>query len=169
LTDRRITVTGNTAAPDMLRHETLTFARTYRATPARVFAAWADPSARPRWGRPSDSIDMVFEAADFRIGGEDRMLCGAAGSPLFSVRLTYQDIVPAMRIIYTEAVSSGGRLLSVSLVTVALEAHDGGTRLVLTDQIVSVNGPAMIEGNRNGYGGSLDRLALEVERTAGGA
>lgn len=30
-------------------HATFTLERTYPATPARVFAAWADPAAKARW------------------------------------------------------------------------------------------------------------------------
>jgi hypothetical protein len=73
--------------------------------------------------------------------------------------------VPERRIIWSEVVSEGPNRLSISLITVALEAADCGTRLTFTDQIVAFGGASMIEGSRHGYGAALDNLHAEFART----
>jgi uncharacterized protein YndB with AHSA1/START domain len=37
-----------------LKHSTIVVERNFRAAPARVFAAWADPDVHRRWNVPSD-------------------------------------------------------------------------------------------------------------------
>jgi uncharacterized protein YndB with AHSA1/START domain len=49
-------------------HATFAVERTYDASPARVFAAWAEPERKARWfGNPDDGV-AEFEL-DFRVGG----------------------------------------------------------------------------------------------------
>jgi uncharacterized protein YndB with AHSA1/START domain len=51
-------------------HATFTVERTYDVSPARVFAAWAEPAAKARWfGDPDQGVEE-FEL-DFRIGGRE--------------------------------------------------------------------------------------------------
>ena len=59
--------------------EFITMERIYNATPARVFAAWSNAKARERWGRPNDEEIIVYDQADFRVGGEDVSRCGPKG------------------------------------------------------------------------------------------
>jgi uncharacterized protein YndB with AHSA1/START domain len=40
-------------------HATFVIERTYEATPARVFAAWADPKAKARWFVGPDAWQKV--------------------------------------------------------------------------------------------------------------
>jgi uncharacterized protein YndB with AHSA1/START domain len=54
-------------------HATFAIERTYDASPARVFAAWADKSAKQRWfGTGADSEHEL----DFREGGRETCLPG---------------------------------------------------------------------------------------------
>lgn len=48
-------------------HATFRLERVYPASPARVFAAWADPDAKARWfaGRADE------HQLDFRVGGRE--------------------------------------------------------------------------------------------------
>jgi len=50
-------------------HGNFTIERTYRATPARVFAAFADPSKKKSWFAASDTHEIESFESDFRIGG----------------------------------------------------------------------------------------------------
>lgn len=151
-----------TAPP--VNHDTIVLERTYSAPPARVFNAFADPEARLRWGRPSENTGLVYDETDFRVGGVDISRCGPKGHLIYRVESLYWNIVPESRIVWSEVVSEGVNRLSFSLITVALDAAEGGTRLVFTDQIAAFGGASMIEGSRQGYGAALDNLHAEFAR-----
>jgi uncharacterized protein YndB with AHSA1/START domain len=143
-------------------HDTLVLERDYAATPARVFAAFADPAARLRWGPPSDSVRMIYEATDFREGGQDIAWCGSGEALSYRVDTRYEDIVPNARLVMIETVSTGGVRLSVSLITITFVVSRNGTRLVLTDQIAALDDSDMVSGSRAGWNASLDNLGREL-------
>jgi uncharacterized protein YndB with AHSA1/START domain len=147
-------------------HATIVIERSFDASPACVFEAFADPEARMRWGTPSADTRLVYLETDFRVGGRDVSRCGPAGNLIFYVELTYLDIVSAARIVSVETVSQDETRLSVSLITVELQASGRGTRLVLTDQIAALDGSDMVAGSRAGFNAALDNLAGELRRRA---
>jgi uncharacterized protein YndB with AHSA1/START domain len=147
-------------------HATLVFERSFDVAPARVFDAFADPEARMRWGTPSADTALVYLETDFRVGGCDISRCGHAGNLIFRVVNHYLDIVDGQRIVSTETVSQGEQRLSVALITVEVKASGKGTYLVLTDQIVALDGADMIAGNRAGLNAALDNLERELRRVA---
>ena len=147
-------------------HATIVIERSFDASPARVFEAFADPAARMRWGVPSADTRLVYLEADFRVGGRDVSRCGPAGNLIFHVDLSYLDIVPATRIVSVETVSHDDTRLSVSLITVDFQPSGKGTRLVLADQIVALDGSDMVAGSRAGLNAALDNLAGELRRDA---
>ncbi|GLS29810.1 Uncharacterized conserved protein YndB, AHSA1/START domain [Mesorhizobium albiziae] len=151
------------AAP--VNHDTIVLERLYDASPARVFEAFADPEARMRWGAPSSNTGLVYDEADFRVGGLDISRCGPKSNLIYRVETRYHDIVPEQRIISTEIVSEGVNRLSFSLITVQIEAAREGTKLTLTDQIAAFGGASMIEGSRAGFNAALDNLHAEFART----
>ena len=161
-------MTGRTDTARPVTHATIVVERTYDATPARIFAALADPDARARWSVPSDDQGFVYDEADFRVGGQDLARCGPAGDLMFRVTTRYEDIVPDRRIVSVEAVHDEAMRLSISLITVELSPETtstgAGTRLVLTDQIISFGGADMVSGSEAGFGAALDNLALELRR-----
>ena len=141
--------------------ETVVMERTYRATPARVFAAWSDTEARTRWGRPSPDVIVVYDRADFRVGGVDDSRCGTPDDLRFRAVVRYMEITQDRRIIFAEHVSESGESRAASLITVDFEADGASTRLTLTLQISSIDGPEMLQGYRQGWEPSLDNLAAE--------
>ncbi len=142
-------------------HRTSVMERTYAASPARVFRAWADPEVRRVWGSPSDEVQIRNDAADFRVGGEDVQSCMVGGDVVARVVGRYHDIVPDQRIIYTEVISEPGTLQGMSLVSAEFIAAGSGTRLVLTLQTVAVDGSDLLEGVEAGWSSALDRLASQ--------
>lgn len=72
-----------------IQHATFVIERTYGASPAWVFAAWADPEAKARWFPKPNEFD-------FRVGGRE-IHRGA----VYTYDACYQDIVPDQRIIST--------------------------------------------------------------------
>lgn len=147
-------------------HTTIVFERSYDASPARVFAAFEDPAARAQWAVPAEPVVLVYDQADFRVGGIDVSRCGPKHDLMFVAETRYLDIVPDQRIVSVETVSKHGTRLSVSLVTADIQAEGSGTRLVLTDQVVALNDPDILKGHEQGYSGALDNLTRWLVRAA---
>ncbi|MET2832743.1 SRPBCC family protein [Mesorhizobium shangrilense] len=142
-------------------HATIVLERFYNASPARVFKALADPQARMRWGTPSKDAELVYDKTDFRVGGLDVSRCGPRSRLIYRVETRYMDIEPEYRIVSTEVVSEGWNRLSVSLITVELQAQGKSTRLILTDQVAAFGDKDMIAGSEAGFSAALDNLAAE--------
>jgi uncharacterized protein YndB with AHSA1/START domain len=124
-------------------HSTFTLERSYDASPERVFAAWAESSAKTAWFPAGED-----HALDFRVGGRESSSGEIQGKP-FTFDALYQDIVPNERIIYSYEMVIDNARLSVSLATIELKPTGGGTRLVLTEQGAFLDGlddPAQREG-----------------------
>ena len=144
-------------------HASFTLERIYLAPVAKVFAALADPKARERWGAPSPDEALVFETADFRVGGTEISRCGPKDNLMFRVETHYLAITPDRHIIFSESVSGPDGPLSASLLTFELLLTDGGTRLHVTGQVASFAGDGMIRGNQNGLAAALKNLESELE------
>ncbi|MCL2770432.1 MAG: SRPBCC domain-containing protein, partial [Solirubrobacterales bacterium] len=109
-------------------HSTFVIERTYDASPARVFAAWAQKEAKQRWFGPAEDGEHEL---DFREGGRERLVVHAHGAT-YNYDALYEDIVSDERIVYTYNMHRDGRRISVSVTTVELLAEEGGTRLRFT-------------------------------------
>lgn len=149
-------------------HATLVFERHIAAPPDDVFAALADTKARLEWGVPSDTATLIYDASDFREGGEDRFRCGAKTDPNIHGVTHYLDIVPGHRIISSETITVGGKRLCVSLTTVELRESRGGTVLKSTTQLASFIGEDMVKGHEQGNNASLDNLVRHFAAKAAG-
>ncbi|GAA4574119.1 SRPBCC family protein [Planotetraspora kaengkrachanensis] len=138
-------------------HTTFTHERVYAASPARVFAAWADPAAKARWfAGPSSEHEL-----DFRLGGREVARGRGEDGSVLTFESVYHDIVPDRRIVCASALTFGDTLATVSVTCVELSPEGEGTRLVLTEQDTFLDGheqPAWREQ------GTLEQLtALEAE------
>ena len=54
-----------------VKHATFVIERTYDASPARVFAAFADPEIKKRWFGAPDEWAPDEQELDFRVGGRE--------------------------------------------------------------------------------------------------
>jgi uncharacterized protein YndB with AHSA1/START domain len=144
-------------------HGTVVFERTYDAPIARVYAAFADPVARASWSAPSDTAIFLYDETDFRIGGRDVFRCGSRSDPRYRGETYYHNIAPERRIVSTEVIDELDKRLSVAVTTLELEREGERTKLKLTVQVVSLDGPGMIEGTKTGYAGALDNLGRYLE------
>ena len=143
-------------------HATFTVERTYDASPARVFAAWAEPAVKARWfGDPDQGVEE-FEL-DFRIGGRE-FNRGTVEGQDHTYEARYQDIVPDERIVYAYDMHAGGSRISVSLGTVEFEPDGAGTRLTYTEQGAYLDGLDTPEQRQQGTGGLFDALGEELAR-----
>ena len=86
---------------DQLQHATITLQESYSAPLERVFSEFADPVARARWSAPSND-ELVYDEADFQIGGQDVFRCGPKGDLKFRGETHYLDIVPNARVVASQ-------------------------------------------------------------------
>ena len=121
-------------------HATVVIERSYDASPARVFAAWADPVAKAHWFEGPDEWTKGAKEFDFRVGGRERVSGGPVGGPVHAFDARYYDIVPNERIVYAYDMYLGEIRISVSLATVEFKPAGSGTRLIFTEQGVFLDG-----------------------------
>jgi uncharacterized protein YndB with AHSA1/START domain len=79
-------------------HATFVIERTYAATPARVFAAFASRAAKASWFQGPAEWGPSDHELDFKVGGRERVRGGPKGGPIHSFDARFQDIVPNQRI-----------------------------------------------------------------------
>jgi uncharacterized protein YndB with AHSA1/START domain len=144
-------------------HDTFVIETSIEAPPADVFAAYADVRAREAWAAPGGDV-LVYDNADFRVGGADVFRCGPKADLKFHGSLWYHDIVENERIVYVELVRLDDQKLSLGLVTLELLAEKDGTRLLSTTQLTSFVGPQMIADSKSGTRAALHNLAAWCSR-----
>jgi uncharacterized protein YndB with AHSA1/START domain len=123
-------------------HSTFTIEKTYKASPARVFAAFTDPAKKRRWFAEGHGFAVDEYTMEFRVGGQERsrfrFTGGPPGAPPPGTPMgndtTYLDIVPDQRIVFAYAMLVADRRMSVSLATIELTSSGAGTRLLFTEQ-----------------------------------
>ena len=146
-------------------NESWTTSRDYPYPPARVFAAWADPSVKARWFDLSDEQESTYRG-EFRVGGRESASTGPGTSPAAVYEAEYRDIVDGERIISTYEITLDGRLASVSLATVTFEATQAGTHLVYVEQGAYLDDLDSASSRAGGTTSQLDRLADVLSRTS---
>ncbi len=126
-------------------HGTFSIERELPHSPARVFAAWADPKAKAQWfAAPRDAATEVIREQDFKVGGRERLRGQWHNGRTSDFHCVYQDIVPDRRIVYSYNMYVNDEKISVSLATIEFEparvAGRAGTRLILTEQGAYLDG-----------------------------
>ena len=140
-------------------HNTFALERTYAADTSRVFAAWAEKSARETWrDDPDFKSDGTDYELDFRIGGHERFSGVAPDGSAYRYDGVIYDIVPDKRIVYSYEMYSGDRRMSVSVSTVELAPVQGGTTLTYTEQGVFLDGIDKPADREEGTAWLLDNL-----------
>lgn len=139
-------------------HATFAIERTYPASPARVFGAFADPAQKARWFNGPEEWGPDEHEVDFRVGGHEWSSGGPKGGPVHTFNATYQDIVPDQRIVYSYDMHLDEVRISVSLATIELKPAGGGTRLVLTEQGAYLDGWDNVGDRQRGTEDLVDAL-----------
>jgi uncharacterized protein YndB with AHSA1/START domain len=165
------------SATQPVLHHTFVIERRYAQSPARVFAAFADPAKKRRWmGGESDPSHATREAhgptfvvdshtCDFRVEGVERWRFRANGMPMTNDTF-YLDIVPDRRIVFAYTMAAGDTRFSSSHTTVELVPDGTGTKLIFTEQGAYFDNKADSAADReHGTRGLLDALATELERS----
>lgn len=149
-----------------VEHDGFTIEREFAATPTQVYAAFAEPGAKARWFRGPEGWTAKVRELDFQNGGSERLIGEFPNGRMSDYAARYHDIVAGERIVYTYEMQVDGARISVSLATVEFFATEKGTRLVLTEKDVFLDGYDNAGQREQGTRALLDQLASEVARQA---
>lgn len=141
-----------------VKHSTFTLKRTYSASPAQVFGAWADRDTKAKWFAAHDA-DYTL---DFRVGGAEAVHGDTDGGAEIVAESVYHDILTDRRIVYTTLLYGSGVLATVSVTTVEFVPEGTGTHLVLTEQDTFLDHREQPEWRHRGTGDWLDALGREL-------
>jgi uncharacterized protein YndB with AHSA1/START domain len=144
-----------------IAHGSFTVERHYPANPARVFQAWADPKIKAKSFGASPEDTKEF---DFRVGGREYAEGAGPDGGRFSFDVSYRDIVPDNRIIYTYEMALGGPKISVSVAAVELRPEGDGTHMIVTEHGCFLDGLDNVKQRRDGTEWLMDRLGEELNR-----
>lgn len=144
-------------------HTSFVLDRRFKASAARVFAAWADPATKLRWSDCHAETNAAEFSMDFRPGGFELYRSRLPDGTQLAVDKVFLDIVPNARIVFAYSMAANGKAFSASLVTVEFSDTPGGSTLKLTEQLAYLDGHMDIEQRRRGTEEGLDRLLLEVD------
>jgi uncharacterized protein YndB with AHSA1/START domain len=132
-------------------HDTFTIDRHFDAKPARVFQAFADPAAKALWFAGPPEAKQEDVSFDFREGGRETLVTVLDDGNRIGFYVTYTDIVPDQRIVYTYEMTMGGKRISVSVATVEIRpGAGGGADLRVTEHGVYLDGLDQPELRRQG-------------------
>jgi len=145
-------------------HATFVIERTYPVPVEAVWHALSDNDARDQWFGAGSAFDIDEKSHEFRVAGHGTEDGQWHGGPRSRFHSTYTDIVDLQRIVFTYDMWVGGRHMSTSLVTIALEPDGGQTRLTYTEQGVHLDGLDSPEGREEGTAGLLDQLGSYLVR-----
>jgi uncharacterized protein YndB with AHSA1/START domain len=131
----------------------LTIKRHFKASPAKVFAAWTDPEKIKRWMGPGEIVTVRAES-DPRPGGHYLILMRSANGEPHDVGGVYREIVADQKLVFTWAWKSTPE--RESLVTVLLKSDGDGTLLTLTHEHFADKETR--DGHQHGWNGAFDKL-----------
>lgn len=150
-------------------HSTFVIERTYDASPARVFAAFASPEEKARWFGDPDH-PSAEAALDFRVGGREFNRGELPGGVISTMDGYYYDIVPNERIVTTYEMHLDGKRISVSLLTIELlPSGSSSTHLILTEQGAYLDGFDKPEIRQGGMEYLMDSLGAYLQRETAAA
>ena len=142
-------------------HDTFVIERTYPASPARVFAAFASKEAKDTWGDTGDIADVEPATGpvefDFRVSGHERFGFVYQGVS-YTYDAFYYDIVPDQRLVYSYEMYADGVRFSVSVATIEFGTKDEGTTLTWTEQGAYLDGFDGQDASRLRQGGTSEML-----------
>jgi len=147
-----------------ITNATFVIERVLKASPARVFAAYASLEAKSAWFKAPSDIETLDRDFDFRVGGKERFHARWSSGMITDFQAVYHDIVENERIILVYDMFNSGQKLSVSLLTLELRAEGEATRLIHTEQGSYLSGGMdAVRGREHGTTWHIDNLAALLE------
>jgi uncharacterized protein YndB with AHSA1/START domain len=149
-------------------HASFTITRNWKASPQRVFDAFATEEGKAKWFASGPGMQKLEKAFDFREGGHEVMVGRHANGMVSRFDGFYQDIVApesgqAGRIIYSYVMHLDGRKISVSQASIEIRPEGAGTKLVLTEYGDYLDGYDDAGSREHGTNFLMDALGKSVE------
>jgi uncharacterized protein YndB with AHSA1/START domain len=94
---------------------------------------------------------------DFRVGGRE-FNESEMGGDTYIFDVTYRDLVPDNRIIYTYEMSKNGQRISVSLATIEFFPDGAGTRMVVKEDGAFLDGLDYVKQREDGTNYIIDLM-----------
>jgi uncharacterized protein YndB with AHSA1/START domain len=151
-----------------LVHNTFVIERHFARPSSTVFDAFSNPESKRLWFAEGDSHTVEQFDLDFQVGGTELLVYRLGEQTPFpgvaiETQSVFQEIVPGQAIVFSSAMSLGGKRISVALVTLEFAAVEAGTTLTVTHQAVffeGSDGPVLREA---GWNQQLDKLTATIE------
>jgi len=115
-------------------HADFSIERRFKASPQRVYAAWATAEARATWFVGGHGWTQLIREFDFREGGRERVVGRKGTGTISDFRAIYVETIPGKRIVFTYEMFLNEVRVSVSLATIELWPEGKGTRMKVTEQ-----------------------------------
>jgi uncharacterized protein YndB with AHSA1/START domain len=146
-------------------HGTFVVERRLKASPDRVFNAFANKDEKAKWFVGPAEWQSEPGVFDFRVDGEETNHGGVKGKFWSEFWCRYQDIVPNERIVYVYRMAINGVPMSASLAVLELKPDGAGTHLVLTETGAYFDGFSTqdnLDGREHGTNVILDQLVASL-------
>ncbi len=121
-------------------HSTFVIERDFKAAPARVFDAFANPQSKAKWFGGPEEWEKSDHKLDFRVGGKESVSGGPSGGTVHHYNAEYWDIVPNARIVSSYEMHMDKQRISVSLATMQFKPNGSGTTFILSEQGIYLDG-----------------------------
>ena len=145
-----------------ITHASFTITRHWKASPARVFEAFADQKKKDAWFGGGSDWTPVSRSFDFREGGTEHAAGRWKTGMVSKFDCSYLDIVPNERIIYSYVMHLDDRKISVSQAAIELHPDGTGTKFVLTEYGDYLDGYDDAGSREHGTNGLMDALAKSL-------
>jgi len=144
----------------MLRDEAVAEIRQHlAASPARVFAAFADQALVSRWLTPSPDVALRVVQFDFRVGGAYRFAYDVPGGATMFVNGVYRRIEPPSTLAFSWNIEPPDEHAGMrSEVAVTLTPRGTGTDLLIRHAQLTLPGAG--ERHEAGWRGALAHLTV---------
>jgi uncharacterized protein YndB with AHSA1/START domain len=143
-------------------HGSFTIKRVYDATPAQVFHALTDETAKARWFTGGEAQTMIERFMDVRPGGRERARGRWTSGLVTTFDAVYFDVVPNARLVYAYEMHLDQRKISVSLATMQLKPAGSGTELTVTEHGSFLDGYDDAGSREHGTSLLLDQLGASL-------
>jgi uncharacterized protein YndB with AHSA1/START domain len=144
------------------KHDSFTLNRGFSAAPAKVFQALTEVETKARWFVGPEGYETLAREMDVRPGGRERLQGRLTSGLVSTFDAYYFDVVENARLVFAYEMHLNDQKISVSLATWQLLPEGQGTRLVLTEQGVFLDGYNDAGARARGTAMLLDQLAAAL-------
>jgi uncharacterized protein YndB with AHSA1/START domain len=149
-------------------HGTFTVTRTWKASPAKVFEAFATEAGKAKWFATSETWEKQEKLFDFREGGQEILQAKHSNGMVTRFDCLYRDIVAPTatemgRLVYSYMMHLDGRKISVSQACIEIRPEKDGTKLVLTEYGDFLDGHDDNGSREHGTNALIDQLGKSLE------